>query len=117
MVYVLKNRKCTNFPDDSGKQSFGLFRIIPDHHELVAELREACFDTLSTFGERNVWRLPILLVQTIRNLELNMRSFKQVKLYVGTEVSFVSDECAVTILPFQIFQIVNVMYISFREVV
>ena len=39
-VYVLQNGKCTNFANDSGKQTIRYFRIVPDNQELVCKLRE-----------------------------------------------------------------------------
>ena len=37
-VYVLQNGKCTNFADDSGKQTIRYFRIVSDGQELVCKL-------------------------------------------------------------------------------
>ena len=37
-VYVLQNGKCTNFAEDSGKQTIRYFRIVSDGQELVCKL-------------------------------------------------------------------------------
>ena len=37
-VYVLQNGKCTNFANDSGKQTIRYFRVVPDDQELVCKL-------------------------------------------------------------------------------
>ena len=37
-VYVLQNGKCTNFANDSGKQTICYFRVVPDDQELVCKL-------------------------------------------------------------------------------
>ena len=37
-VYVLQNGKCTNFANDSGKQSIRYFCVGSDDQELVCEL-------------------------------------------------------------------------------
>ena len=37
-VYVLQNGKCTNYANDSGKQTIRYFRIVPDDQELVCKL-------------------------------------------------------------------------------
>ena len=37
-VYVFQNGKCTNFANDSGKQTIRYFRVVPDDQELVCKL-------------------------------------------------------------------------------
>lgn len=36
VVYILKDCKCTYFPEYSGKQSYCIFSIISHYHELIA---------------------------------------------------------------------------------
>ena len=40
VVNILEDCKCANLPYNSGKQSFSIFRIIPNYHELVTQLRK-----------------------------------------------------------------------------
>ena len=37
-VYILQNGKCTNFANDSGKQTIRYFRVVLDDQELVCKL-------------------------------------------------------------------------------
>src|SRR5574344_141683 len=61
-VYILKDCKCTNFPDNSGKQPFSFFSIISNNHKLICQLGEYRFNSFPCFGIRDKLWLPTFLI-------------------------------------------------------
>ena len=60
------------------------------------------------FANGNECRFPILLVEPIRTLQSYMRGLEQVKLYVSSNIPFVTIDATVVISMFYILHIMEV---------
>src|SRR5574344_2037455 len=109
VVYILKDCKCTNFPRNSGKQSFCLFCVISDYHKLIAELCKKRFNPFPCFSKWTKYRFPIFLIRPIWNFQLDISFFKSIKLYGGSNISTITDDGAILKVTLYVFQIMNVV--------
>ena len=116
VVNILEDCKCANLPDDLGKQSIRIFRIIPYNHELVTQLREQGFDSFSRLGKSRKYRLPFFLVAPAWYLQPDIGGFKQIQLHLGTYISFVPYDSTITIVHLHILQAMNVMHTCLGKV-
>ena len=116
-IDILKHGQRSYFCCRPGEKPGRLLCVVPNHHELVVELREEGFNSFAEFLVRPCRRSPILLVQPIWYFKGYMRHVKKILLDLRAEIAFVAEHQAVVILPSHIFQIMKVMDIGCGHVV
>jgi hypothetical protein len=70
----------------------------------------AAIKALSCLCKRNECRFPVLLVEPIRTLQSYVCGFEQVKLYISSNIPFVTIDATVVISMFYIFHIIEVSH-------
>ena len=116
-IKILQHSKGSNFSSHSGKEAFWLLCIVSYHHEMVVQLREDRLDSLSETLVCPRRLFPVLLVKPVRYFKRDVCRIKEILLYWSTQVSLVSENHAVMILPLNIFEIVQVMYVGCGHVI
>ena len=96
IVNILQDCKCANLPDNPGKQSVCIFRIISYTHKLVTQLRKQSFNSFSRFGKSRICRLPHFLVSSVWYFQSDIGRFKQIQLYLSTYISSITYDSTVT---------------------
>ena len=99
------------------EESFRLLCIVAYHHELAFELRKDRFDSLSKTLVGPCMCRPVLLVQSVRDIEGNVGHFKQIQLYRCVQVSLIPEDRKVVVLPLNILKILQVMHIGCDHVI
>ncbi len=107
VIDILQESHSGYFTSQSGEKSAGLFCVIAYHQKIVVELREYSFYTFSEAFINPGRRSPVLLAQP--NIE-------KILLYLSTEISFISKHHAIMILPFHIFEIMEVMNTGYGHI-
>lgn len=116
-IDILKDSQGGDFGCCPGKEARWLLRIVPDHHELVVELREDGFYPFAkSFVSPCRW-FPIILIQSIWNFKFDISRVKKILLNLRTQITFVSEHHAVMILKLHIFEIVKIMDIRRSHVI
>ncbi len=76
-IDILKDSQGGDFGCCPGKEARWLLRIVPDHHELVVELREDGFyPFVKSFVSPCRW-FPIILIQSIWNFKFDISRVKK----------------------------------------
>lgn len=113
----MRNSKGTHFTDDSCEESYIFFCVVAHDIELIGELREISLNSLSEPPKRFVERFPILLITAIWHLQLYMRAFKKVKLHVSTDVTAITNDCAVAKVLLNIINVFDIVNACLSEVI
>ena len=111
-IEILQHCEGCHLGFHSGKETAWLLGIVAYHHEVVIQLRKDGLDSLpEAFVGPCRWS-PVLLVQPIWDIKGNVSGFKQIQLNWSTQVTLVSQDHTVAVLPLYIFEILQIMYIG-----
>ena len=116
VIDILQYRERGHLGGGSGEQSERLLGVVAYYHELVVELGEERLDTLSEPFVSPSRRAPVLLIESIENLESDVGCIEKIRLYRVTQIVFVFENHAVVIFPFHILEIMEVMNIGDRHI-
>ena len=111
-IKILQHGKGSHFGSHPSEEAFWLLCIIAYHHEVVVQLRKDRLDSLSKALVCPRRLSPVLLVKPIRHFKSDVCCIKKILLYRSAQVSLVSEDHAVMVLPLNIFEIVQVMYVG-----
>ena len=109
IIDILKGRHSSVFCGNTGIYSESLHGVIPDHHELVVELRENGFDSLAEPPVCLGGGTPVFLIKAVRDFERDVCRLEKVQLYRCAQIPLVAENHAVMKLPSDIFRVLDVM--------
>lgn len=117
-IYILHKRHSSDFPCHAGEDTAGLFCVVSYHHKIVVELGKNGFDSFAKSFVCPSRRTPIFLIQPIRDFQGDAGGLKEDLLNLGAEVSFVTKNDAIMVLPtYIIIKIMEVMYACRRHII
>jgi len=108
-IDILHESHCCDFACHSGEKSASLLCIVSYHQEIVVKLGEYCFDAFPEFLVSPQKWTPVFLIQPIWDFKSYVCSLKEILLNLSTQITFVTEEHAVTVFPLHILQIMQVM--------
>ena len=111
-IDILQHSEGSHLSFHSGKETAWFLCIVAYHHEVVIQLRKDSLDSLPEAFICPCRRGPVLLVQPIWDIKGNVCGFKQVQLNGSTQVTLVSQNHTVAVLPLYIFEVLQIMYIG-----
>ena len=111
-IEILQHCEGCHLGFHSGKETAWLLCIVAYHHKMVIQLRKDGLDSLSEAFICPCRWSPVLLVQPIWDIKGNVSGFKQIQLNGSTQVTLVSQDHTVAVLPLYIFEILQIMYIG-----
>ena len=116
-IEILQHRESCNFCCHPCKEALWLLCIVAYHHQVVVQLREHRFYSLSEFLVNPCWWSPVLLVQPVWHFKYDVGRGEQVMLNGSAQIPLVAKYHAVMIFPLHIFQIMEVMHIGGSHII
>lgn len=111
-IEIQQHRESCNFCCHPCKEALWLLCIVAYYHQVVVQLREHRFYSLSEFLVSPCRWSPVLLVQPVWHFKYDVGRGEQVLLNGSTQIPLVAKYHAVMIFPLHIFQIMEVMHIG-----
>ncbi len=108
-IDILHESHSRDFTCHTGKKAAGLLCVVSYHHKIFVELGEYSFDSFTEPLVGPGRRMPVFLIQPIRNFKRDVGCLKEILLNLGTEVPLVSKHRAIIIFPAHIIKITEVM--------
>ena len=116
-IEILQHGECRHFGCHSRKETIWLLSVVAYHHELVVQLGEHRFYSLSEPLVSPCGWLPVLLVEPVGHIQCDVGSLEEVELYRSTQIAFVSHDHAIVVFPLDIFEIMQIMHVCGSHVV
>lgn len=116
-IEILQHREGCDFGCHSCEEAWCLLCIVAYHHQMVVQLGEDRLNSLSVPFVNPQRRSPVLLVQPIWYFKGDVSRREQVLLYGSTQIPLVAEYHTVMILPLNVLQVVEVMYIGCGHII
>ena len=116
-IEILQHGESCDFGSHSCEEAWWLLGIVAYHHQMVVQLGEDRFNSLSVLPVSPQGWSPALLVQPVWDFKRDVGRGEQVLLYGCTQISLVAKYHAVMVFPPDVLQVVEVVYVGCRYVI
>lgn len=116
-IEILQHRESCDFCCHPCEETLWLLCVVAYHHQMVIQLREYRFNSLSVSPIDPTCWSPVLLVQSVWYFKYGVCQGKQALPHGSTQIPFVSKYHTVIISPLNILQIMQIMHVSYCHII